>query len=282
MTETRDAPDLADLLRRRYGPDAPGVDTEVLPGRPVLQTLLAHKSVRAYTPGPLPPGTLEMLAAAAQSAASSSNLQTWSVVALEDPARKAEAARLCGDQDFIRQASLFLVFCADLARLTAASARQGLPGMGLTYLEMFITSVVDASLAAQNAAAAAEGMGLGICYVGAARNHPRELAALLGLPPRVIALFGLSVGHPADEDTSSVKPRLPQPGLIHHETYDAEARGQSVTAYGETMARFYEDQQMPSRGTWAQHSARRVAGPESLSGRDVLREILEERGFGLK
>ena len=129
---------------------------------------------------------------------------------------------------------------------------------------------------------AAESLGLGICYVGAARNHPQELAELLHLPPRVIALFGLAVGHPADDDTSAIKPRLPQPGLIHHETYDAEARDQSVTAYDETMRGFYEAQKMGVHGTWANHSAKRVAGPESLSGRDVLRQILEERGFGLK
>ena len=48
---------------------------------------------------------------------------------------------------------------------------------------MFLTAVVDASLAAQNAATAAEGMGLGICYVGGARNHPRELAELLQPAP---------------------------------------------------------------------------------------------------
>ena len=57
---------------------------------PLLPTLLAHKSVRHYKPDPLPPGTLEMLGAAAQSAASSSNLQTWSVIAVQDPARKAK------------------------------------------------------------------------------------------------------------------------------------------------------------------------------------------------
>jgi len=282
MTETRDAPDIADLLRRRYGPDAPGVDPDAFPGRPVLQTLLAHKSVRAYAPGTLPPGTLEMLTAAAQSAASSSNLQMWSVIALEDPGHKAEAARLCGDQDFIRQAPLFLVFCADLARLTAASDRQGLPGAGLAYLEMFVTSVIDAALAAQNAAVAAEGLGLGICYVGAARNHPREMARLLGLPPRVFALFGLSVGHPAAGDTSAVKPRLPQPGLLHRETYDGGARDEAVTAYDETMARFYAEQKMSARGPWSRHSAERVAGPEALSGRDVLRGILQEFEFEMK
>jgi nitroreductase len=276
------APDLAGLLRARYGPDAPALPPGAFDDNPVLQTLLAHRSVRCYRPDPLPPGTLEILGAAAQSAASSSNLQVWSAVALEDSANKAEAAHLCGDQDFIRQAPLFLVFCADLARLTAASEREGLPGLGLAYFEMFLTAVVDAALAAQNTAAAAEGMGLGICYVGAARNRPRELAALLHLPPRVIALFGLAVGFPAEGDTSAVKPRLPQPGLLHRETYDAARRDEAVAAYDETMRGFYEAQQMNVGGTWANHSAKRVAGPEALSGREIWREVLRERGFELK
>ena len=180
----------------------------------MLVTLLAHKSVRHYKLDALPVGTLEMLGAAAQSAASSSNLQVWSVVAVTDPARKAEAAKLCGNQDSIRQAPLFLVFCADLSRLTAVSERESLPGAALDYTEMFVTAAIDASLAAQNAAAAAEGLGLGTCYIGGARNHPQELAALLKLPPRVIGLFGLTIGWPAEEDMSEIKPRLPQSGLV--------------------------------------------------------------------
>lgn len=273
--------DLPGLLAERYGPDAPSLPPGAFAENPVLRTLLAHKSVRRYSPDSLPPGTLEILGAAAQSAASSSNLQVWSVVALEDPARKAEAAALCGDQDFIRQAPLFLVFCADLARLIAVSEREDLPGLGLDYFEMFLTAVVDASLAAQNAAVAAESLDLGSCYVGAARNHPRELADLLHLPPRVIALFGMTVGFPAAGDTSAIKPRLPQPGLIH-EIYDAEARDESVAAYDETMRGFYEAQRMNVPGTWTNHSAKRVAGPAALSGREVWREVLQERGFELK
>jgi nitroreductase len=274
--------DLPSLLAARYGQDGPLVSFDAFADDAFLKTLLAHKSVRRYQSQPLTPGTLELLSAAAQSAASSSNLQVWSVIALRDPTRKADAAALCGDQDFIRQAPLFLIFCADLARLTAASEREGLPGAGLDYLEMFLTSVVDASLAAQNAAIAAESLGLGICYVGAARNHPRELAALLNLPPRVIALFGLTVGIPAEDDTSAIKPRLPQPGLLHHETYDSVERDRAVAAYDETMRGFYDAQHMGIQDSWAQHSAKRVAGPEALSGREIWREVLLERGFELK
>ena len=55
-----------------------------------------------------------------------------------------------------------------------------------------------------------------------------------------------------------------------------------MAEYDETMARFYDEQKMLNGGTWAQHSAKHVAGPESLMGREVLREILEERGFRMK
>ena len=274
--------DLSKLLTQRYGKDAPDVPLQAFDADPVLATLLAHKSVRRYKSDALPAGTLEMLGAAAQSAASSSNLQVWSVIAVTDPARKIEASKLCGDQDSIRQAPLFLVFCADLARLTAVSEREDLPGAALDYTEMFVTAAIDASLAAQNAAVAAEGLGMGVCYIGGARNHPQALAALLGLPPRVIALFGLTVGWPGNEDTTEIKPRLPQSGLVFHETYDADARDAGVDAYNQTMRGFYERQGMDVHGDWSQHSAKRVAGPESLSGRDVLRQILEARGFKME
>lgn len=274
--------ELSHLLTKRYGTDAPNMPLDGFAENEILPVLLAHKSARRFKPDTLPPGTLEMLGAAAQSAASSSNLQTWSVVAVMDPERKNAAAKLSGDQDFIRQAPLFLVFCADLSRLSAVSEREGMPGAALDYTEMFVTAAIDAALAGQNAAVAAESLGLGTCYVGGARNHPQELAALLCLPPRVVALFGLAVGWPVDGDTTEIKPRLPQSGVIFRETYGAGERDAAVTEYNQTMRDFYARQKMEVPGDWSEHSAKRVAGPEALSGRDTLRQVLEERGFGMK
>jgi nitroreductase len=77
--------DLTELLRSRYGTIPFNGDID---WNDSLTTLLCHRSIRAYLPTPLPPGTLELLVAAAQSASTSSNLQTWSVVAVEDAERK--------------------------------------------------------------------------------------------------------------------------------------------------------------------------------------------------
>lgn len=277
------SPEIETLLQARYGAHSP--EAKVLleeHAEAVFEALLAHKSVRHFLPQSLAPGTLEQIVAAAQSAASSSNLQTWSVIALEETERKAQAATLCGDQNFIRQAPLFLVFCADLARLTQLASTSELTDTGLEYLEMFLMAVIDASLAAQNAALAAEALGLGICYVGAARNKPRELSAFLELPPRVFALFGMAIGVPNHAKPAAIKPRLPQNAVLHRETYSLNAQTESITAYNSVMREFYQTQKMNVGGNWAEHSAKRIATVEALNGRHILREFLQEHGFDLK
>lgn len=271
--------DWSELLKNRYGLDAPLL-TESEDA--ALRVILEHKSVRDFRPDPLPAGTLELLTAAAQSAATSSNLQTWSVIALQDTEHKAKAAALSGDQEFIRQAPLFFVFCADLARTAWVSAQAGTAGEGLDYLEMFVMACIDATLAAQNAAIAAEALGLGICYVGGARNHPRELAELLRLPPRVIGIFGMAVGIPDEAKRAEIKPRLPQPEVLHREVYSEAERDFQIKRYDATMREFYDRQGMHSNADWSDVSAKRVATAKSLNGRDGLREILRERGFELK
>ncbi|KAI1649304.1 nitroreductase [Daldinia loculata] len=283
---------LSSLLEARYGTTSSG--SAAPPAAPIaanstLETLLQHKSVRNFLPDPLAPGTLELLTAAAQSAATSSNLQPWSAVAITTPSLKSQAATLCGDQAFIRAAPLFLVFCADLARLTTTCTQHGTPGTGLEFLEMYTMATIDASLAAQNACVAAESLGLGTCYVGAARNRPRELASLLSLPPRVVALFGLAVGRPdPGAPPATVKPRLAQDEVVRRETWGQAGSGglqekvAKLAAYDEALADFNAKQGRGDAPAWTYRSAHRIATVESLHGRDIFREVLEERGFELR
>lgn len=247
-----------------------------------LTTLLSHRSIRAYLPRALPSGTLETLVAAAQSASTSSNLQTWSVVAVEDTERKAKLSQLAGNQAHIRQCPLFLVWLADLARLTYIAESRGLPYEGLSYLEMFVMATVDAALAAQNATVAAESLGLGTVYIGGIRNKPEEVAETIGLPPHVFAVFGLCVGYPDPEKPAAIKPRLPQSAVLHREKYQLDDQEEAIADYNQVMKDFYVAQNISVPGDWAEHSINRVASAESLSGRDRLREALKNLGFQLR
>jgi len=83
---------------------------------PTIDLMLAHRSIRHYTPDPIAAEQLQAVLAAAQSAASSSFLQPVSVIRVTDPAQRQALVALCGQQAFVGQAPEFLVFCADFYR----------------------------------------------------------------------------------------------------------------------------------------------------------------------
>lgn len=275
-----------DALATRYG-QALGAPVsspawQAAMAHPVIESMLGHRSVRAYRPDPVSDAQMAAILAAAQSAATSSNLQTWSVVAVRDPARKSRLAEYANNQAHIRECPVLLVWLADLSRLDRVGERVGVPAQANDYLEMFLVAVVDAALAAQNAAVAAEALGLGTVYIGAMRNRPEDVARELGLPPHVFAVFGLCLGHPDPARPASVKPRLDPGVILHQERYGvpADAEAAEVSRYDQVMRAFQVSQQMPAVD-WSSQSATRVKGPESLSGRDRLKQAIQALGFRL-
>jgi nitroreductase len=269
---------MPETVQARYGAGA-GPDRALEATNPVLETLLGHRSIRAFTGAPLAEGTLETLVAAAQSAPTSSNLQAWSVVAVQDEARRGRLAELSARQGFVRQAPLFLCWIADISRLTRLGEAHQTRMEGLDYLESFLVALVDAALAAQNALVAAESLGLGTVYVGALRHHPEKVAAELALPPGAFAAFGLAVGHPAVQ--GAVKPRLPQSLVLHREQYGMAGEPDAIAGYDRALGAFSEAQGM-GRQDWSQRMLSRVGTAAGLSGRHRMREALEALGFPLK
>lgn len=266
----------ADLLRERYGREMPS-----WPSNKIIDSILSHRTWRTFKDDPLPDGMLETLIAAGQSAASSSNLQSWSVIAVTDKDRRRSLMKLGGGQSQIGEAPLTLCFIADLSRLAAIADSIGHPRDGLEYFEMFLVGAIDAALAAQNVTIAAESFGLGTCYLGVLRNRPEEMAEFLQLPPMAAVVFGLAVGYPNDARPFHIKPRLAQSSVLHHETYSImEALG-PVPQYEAALAAFNAREQR-DQARWGLHSSHRVANAEILAGRDQLAGALKRMGFPLK
>jgi hypothetical protein len=114
------------------------------------------------------------------------------------------------------------------------------------------------------------------------RNRPEQVAAELGLPKNVFAVFGLTVGSPDPKRPTSIKPRLPQSLILSRETYTAppQVEAQVVEDYDALMQAFQRSQSM-KEVPWSVQSSQRVAGPGSLSGRDRLVEAIQAQGFKL-
>ena len=268
----------ADSLVRRYGVAA---TPDVGPWNEHISLLLSHRSVRGYRPDALPVGTLETLIAAAQSAATSSNLQTWSVIAVTNPDKKAALAKVAAGQKHIEQCPLFLVWVADISRNQRLGVEEGVTLETMPYQETFLVAAIDAALAAQNATVAAESLGLSSVYIGALRNDPPEVARIVGLPSGAFGVFGMCVGYASAAGATEVKPRLPQDVVVHHETYDATNETAHRAAYDALLQSFSTRHGMVM-DTWTKRVLGRMGKIAAMSGRDKLVATLKAMGFELK
>lgn len=245
---------------------------------PDLAKFLSHRSVRKYKDEPVAEEVIRGLVGAAQSASTSSNLQLWSIISIQEPDRREAITQLCDSQTQVRDAPWFFAFVADHYRLIQAAQRAGQDPAGLDYEEFYIMALIDVALAAERFVCAAESLGLGVCYIGAMRNNPEGVQQLLDLPEHVFSPFGLCVGWPEEPLTAHIKPKLSQDAVWFRETYHAKV---DVSEYDERMSAFYESEGMKGDVTWSMRSGRRVNGSErSMTGREVLQAFVEKQGFG--
>lgn len=254
--------------RLRFGAEPPSDLTTLAP-------LLRHRSIRAYSDKPVEESVVRCLVGAAQSAATSSNLQLWSIISVHDPGRRAEIADLADNYDHIRRAPWYFAFLADHYRIKQAAAQVGEAAEGLDYAEFFIMAVIDAALAAERFACAAETLGLGICYIGAMRNNAPEIKRILDLPEGSFCTFGMCLGWPEENCAAKIKPRLSQEAIWFRERY---GHAVDVKGYDRRMSDFYVSEQMKGEVTWSMRSGRRVDG-HHLTGREILKAWLEREGF---
>jgi len=265
-------------LLRRYG--ATGLPP-MGPWNEVIATLLDHRSVRGYKPDPVPNGTLETLVAAAQSAATSSNMQWTSVIAVTDPAKKKVLAEIAGNQKHIEECPLYLCWVADMTRNALISTSEKVDFETMPWLETFMVACLDVALAAQNAVVAAESLGLSTVYIGAMRNDPERVAKLLGLPKQSFVVFGLCIGYAAEQAAGEVKPRLPQSIVIHHEIYDPKSTEPERRTYDGELAKFAARHEMQAT-TWTQRVLNRLGPIKSMNGRERMRAALASLGFEVR
>lgn len=245
---------------------------------PTIELLKSHRSVRRFTDQPLPDGLLEELIDCGQRASTSSNLQAYSIIHVVDPAIKTDMTKLCDDQLQIAQSAAFLAVCADLHRDRIAFVMHDGGRFDDEYIEATLIAAIDAALVMQNIAIAAESHGLGICMIGAIRNHPIEVGKLLELPDHVFALSGFCIGYPDPDYSSATKPRLPQAAVLHRDTYldDVTMAGHMET-YDQAMAEFYTSQGMHDRDPrWTRVMSGRVGRFHQRADLDVF---LKDQGF---
>ena len=86
----------------------------------VIDSMLAHRSIRSYTDRTVSDEDLNSIIRAVQAAPNWVNLQLVSIIAVKNTDHRRRLAELCGNQVHIAEAPVFLVFCTDYHRVALA------------------------------------------------------------------------------------------------------------------------------------------------------------------
>ncbi|MFS0594091.1 oxygen-insensitive NADPH nitroreductase [Cytobacillus horneckiae] len=233
-----------------------------------------HRSVRHFEDKPLSEEQIQMIVTSAQAASTSSFIQAYSIIGVTDEAKKKKLAELAGNQSFVETCGHFFVFCADLHRHKVVSEMEGINlTESIESTEKFMVGLIDAALAAQNAALSAESMGLGICYVGGIRNNLHGICEVLKTPEHVIPLFGLAVGYPARENEQ--KPRLPYHHIYHENEYEQSPNQYKVELeeYNKTISAYYHERTSGKRAdTWTEQMSHMFEKKKRMYMKDFVQE----------
>lgn len=244
-----------------------------------LKSMLAHRSVRAYTDQAVDDGLLEHIISAVQAAPNWVNTQHVSIIAIKDTARKAEFAALCGNQPYIAQAPVFLIFCADFYRTYLACTAHGQAFDGvMSRIDNLIVGANEVGIALGTAVAAAESLGLGSVPIGDARLNALAITEKLDLPPYVLPMVGLCLGYPAENH--EIKPRLPQAAVYFEERYNRNLNG-LIQEYDSQYADYLQRRPWNNRvGNWSQLVADFYRS--DYNHYPEIPTLLAKQGFGLE
>ena len=181
----------------------------------------SHRSIRKYKKTLIPQEVLERILSAGARASSSGNMQPYSIIVTKDEEVKKELLPHHFDQTMVTDAPVLLTFCSDFHRMRLWLESNEAPE-NFDNLMSFLIGMIDATLASQNVALAAEAEGLGICYMGTTLASNKEISKVLELPNHVVPVVGFSLGYPDEEP--EVRDRLPMDAIVHYEKYQDYSR----------------------------------------------------------
>jgi nitroreductase len=166
----------------------------------VLDAIKTRKSVRAYLDHHVDDGVLTTILNATRLAPSASNLQEWRFIIVRDPEIKKKIVQIAGDQEFIGEAPVVIVACAETDEHIMRCGQACYP--------------IDVAIALDHLTLAAVELGLGTCWIG--DFDERQIKDLLGIPEGIRVVELMPLGYPVNASPRE-KDRLPLQFIAKYE-----------------------------------------------------------------
>lgn len=204
----------------------------------VINLQLNHKSIRKFKSKEIPQDIINTLVDVARHTATSNFMQSYSIICLKSPEKKAKLATIC-NQPYVAEASHVFIFVADQYRNQQIAKENNQETSVLNNMDRYMVAMTDAILAAQNVNLAAESLDLGTVFLGSILNDNQEVIDLLNLPELTFAVLGLAIGYKDQEP--QLKPRLPKDMIFFEEEYQViDNYTDKLKDYDELVTSYYD------------------------------------------
>jgi nitroreductase len=150
-----------------------------------FQVLEERRSVRKFNNTKIDKAMIKKIIDVCDSCPSAGGLQSFEIYYIDNPEIKNQIVKASMDQEFIAEAPLLLVFCANPTR----SSKYG------KKAELF--SIQDATIATSYAQLTACALGLSSVWVGAFNEE--KVSTILSLPDNIIPIALLPIGYKDEE-----------------------------------------------------------------------------------
>jgi nitroreductase len=194
----------------------------------VLEVIHQRKSVRAYEEKPIPADVRQAVLDATLRAPTAGNMMLYSIIEVNDQAKKDKLVETCDNQPFIATAPWVLLFVADYQRwfdyFEVSEVERYCQEEGTTMVKPeegdLMLACCDALIAAQTAVIAAESVDLGSCYIGDILENFEIHQEMFSLPPYAIPVAMLCLGYPTQEQEAREQTsRFEQEFVVHENFY---------------------------------------------------------------
>jgi len=196
--------------------------------------MMKRRSVRVFEDQEIPESIVEQLLDVANHAPSGGNIQPLSIILVQGLEGRKKLAELAGDQPWVKNAPLSMIFCLDFYRIKKWAEICQTDFRGERALNHFLIAYADLMVAAQNVVILSENLGLGSVYIGSIQHEIDETRKFFGIPEYVLPMMVLSIGYPKSIPQSI--PKLKKEVIVHQEKYrkpqDDEIRKAFDEKYG--------------------------------------------------
>lgn len=166
-----------------------------------FKTVEDRHSMRKYVETPVEEEKLLKILETANKAPSAGNLQGYEIYVVRNLEQRQALVKASWDQDFLAEAPVVLIFCANPARSAERYKERG--------IELYC--IQDATIACAFAVLAAKAQGLDTVWVGA--FNEAAVSEILHIPTNLRPVAMLPIGYPGK--APSVRPRRELRDLVH-------------------------------------------------------------------